>query len=140
MKKAADRLKYEWLAGLLAWAAQPWMLKHLPADSYWVVILLLFSAMFLMPLSRCAVSADMAAKNGTGVGHRNGHDLLYELGRRSHPMADLSSGRRGGSGPKWHVKDVERSGRAGAIDGPDFSRCRRRMVCGAPGQLDALGV
>lgn len=52
MKKAPDRLKYERLAALLAWAAQLWMLKHLPADSYWVVILLLFSAMFLMPLSR----------------------------------------------------------------------------------------
>lgn len=51
--KAADKFKYEWLFGLLAWAAQLWMLKHLTADSYWVVILLLFSAMFLMPLSRC---------------------------------------------------------------------------------------
>lgn len=50
--KAADRFKYEWLAGLLVWAAQLWALKSLPADSYWVVILLLFSAMFLMPLSR----------------------------------------------------------------------------------------
>lgn len=51
--KAADRFKNEWLFGLLAWAAQLWMLKQLPADSYWVVILLLFAAMFLMPLSRC---------------------------------------------------------------------------------------
>lgn len=50
--KTADKFKYEWLAGLLVWAAQLWALKSLSADSYWVVILLLFSAMFLMPLSR----------------------------------------------------------------------------------------
>jgi hypothetical protein len=50
--KTADRFKYEWLAGLLVWAAQLWALKSLRPDSYWVVILLLFSAMFLMPLSR----------------------------------------------------------------------------------------
>jgi len=50
--KTADKFKYEWQAGLLAWAAQFWMLQSLPAESYWVVILLLFSAMVLMPLSR----------------------------------------------------------------------------------------
>jgi hypothetical protein len=50
--KTADRFKYEWLAGLLVWAAQLWMLRSLPPDSYWIVILLLFSTMVLMPLSR----------------------------------------------------------------------------------------
>lgn len=49
--KTANRFSYEWLTGLLIWAAQLWALKSLPSESYWVVILLLFSAMFLMPLS-----------------------------------------------------------------------------------------
>lgn len=51
--RTADRFKREWLFGLLAWAAQLWMLKQVTAGIYWIVILLLFSAMFLMPLSRC---------------------------------------------------------------------------------------
>lgn len=50
--KTAGRFKYEWLAGLLVWAAQLWMLKSLPPGIYWIVVLLLFSAMFLMPLAR----------------------------------------------------------------------------------------
>jgi len=50
--KTSDKFKYEWLVGLLAWAAQLWMLKSLPPGIYWIVILLLFSAMVLMPLSR----------------------------------------------------------------------------------------
>lgn len=50
--KTADKLNYELLAGLLVWAAQFWMLQSLPPGIYWIVILLLFSAMVLMPLSR----------------------------------------------------------------------------------------
>ena len=50
--KTAGKFNYEWLAGLLIWAAQLWALKSLPSESYWVVILLLFSTMVLMPLSR----------------------------------------------------------------------------------------
>jgi hypothetical protein len=50
--KTADKLNYEWLFGLLVWAAQFWMLQSLPSGIYWIVILLLFSAMVLMPLSR----------------------------------------------------------------------------------------
>ena len=50
--KTSDKFKYEWQAGLLAWAAQFWMLKSLPPGIYWIVILLLFSALVLLPLSR----------------------------------------------------------------------------------------
>ncbi len=60
--RTADRFKREWLFGLLAWAAQLWMLKQATAGIYWIVILLLFSAMFLMPLARCFWQSDSPPK------------------------------------------------------------------------------
>jgi YndJ-like protein len=56
--KTTGTFKYEWLAGALAWAAQLWMLQSLPADSYWVVLLLLLSALLLMPMARCFLDAE----------------------------------------------------------------------------------
>jgi hypothetical protein len=56
--KTADKFRYEWLGGSLAWTAQLWLLKSLPSDSYWVVMLLLLSAFVLMPLSRRFLDAE----------------------------------------------------------------------------------
>lgn len=56
--KTGAPIRNEWLAGLIIWLVLPWMCREHPAGTVWIIVLLMFTLLQLMPLSRAFWDAE----------------------------------------------------------------------------------
>ena len=56
--KTGAPIRNEWLAGLIIWLVLPWMCREQPAGTVWIIVLLMFTLLQLMPLSRAFWDAE----------------------------------------------------------------------------------
>ena len=56
--KTSTPLRNEWLTGLIIWLVLPWMCREQPRGTVWIIVLLMFTLLQLMPLSRAFWDAE----------------------------------------------------------------------------------